>query len=65
MQLLFRDNSDFLTPEIQVISVPYNFDSTVNSVQTPKFAIAPIPNVPTTPAARASGLFFPLDPAVQ
>ena len=27
--------------------------------------IAPTPNVPTTPAARASGLFLPLDPAVQ
>ena len=38
---------------------------TVNLLATPKFAIAPMPKVPTTPAARASGLFFPLDPALQ
>jgi hypothetical protein len=39
--------------------------STVNSSAMPKLAIAPMPKVPTTPAARASGVFLLLDPARQ
>lgn len=39
--------------------------STVKELAMPKFAIAPIPKVPTTPAACASGVFLLLEPAFQ
>src|SRR6266581_4367102 len=39
--------------------------STLSLLQIPKFAKAPIPKVPTTPAERASSVFFPLAPARQ
>ena len=39
--------------------------STLSAVQTPKFAIAPIPKVPITPARIANSLRLPLDPAFQ
>ena len=39
--------------------------STSKRSAMPKFAIAPMPNVPTTPAFLASSVFFPLFPAYQ
>ena len=39
--------------------------STRSFEQTPKFAIAPMPNVPITPALLANSFFFPLEPAFQ
>ena len=39
--------------------------STVSLRQTPKFAIAPMPKVPTTPAFLAAAECFPLEPAFQ
>ena len=39
--------------------------TTSSASAIPKLAIAPMPNVPTTPAARASSVFLVLDPARQ
>ena len=39
--------------------------STASEAAIPKLAMAPMPKVPTTPADRASGVFFPLEPARQ
>ena len=57
--------SSRLATLMNVISESICRVSTRSVVQTPKFAIAPIPNVPITPERCASSDFFPLDPAVQ
>jgi len=52
-----------LTGKPYISAAPMARVSTTSRVQTPKLAIAPIPNVPTTPAFLASGEFLPLEPA--
>ena len=59
------DNSVLRTEDRVRWPVTADSLSTTSSVATPKLAMAPMPNVPTTPAALAASVFLPLLPAYQ
>jgi len=50
---------------INVMSDSTERVSTRSLLHTPKLAIAPMPNVPITPALRANSVRLPLEPAFQ